>query len=72
MKCPYCKAGMEKGYIQCRDGVYWTSEKVWAAVFSSMGKDSLSLENGAGRNNTVVYAYRCSDCKKVIIEYTKE
>ena len=69
MKCPYCGKEMELGYIQCRDGVHWTSKKVFAAAFSSLGKDSLSLENGAGKNNTVIYAYKCGDCKKVIIEY---
>ena len=72
MKCPYCGKEMELGYIQCRDGVHWTSKKAFAAAFSSLGKDSLSLENGAGRNNTVVYAYKCGDCKKVIIEYTRD
>ena len=72
MKCPYCGKEMELGYIQCRDGVHWTSKKVFAAALSEFGKDSLSLENGAGRNNTVVYAYKCGDCKKVIIEYTRD
>lgn len=71
MKCPYCEKEMEKGYIQCRDGVHWTSKKVFAAALSEFGKDSLSLENGAGRNNSVVYAYKCDDCKKVIIDYMK-
>ena len=70
MKCPYCEKEMELGYIQCRDGVYWTSKKVFAAALSAFGKDCTSLENGAGRNNTAVYAYKCSSCKKVMIDYT--
>ena len=69
MKCPYCEKEMELGYIQCRDGLHWTSKKVFAAALSGFGKDCISLENGAGRNNTVVYAYKCSECKKVIIDY---
>lgn len=69
MKCPYCEKEMELGYIQSRDGMYWTSKKVFAPVLSGLVKDSISLENGAGRNNTVVYAYKCSACKKVIIEF---
>ena len=72
MKCPYCQKEMELGYIQCRDGVNWTSKKVFVAALSFLGKDSLSLENGAGKSNTVVYAYKCSGCKKVIIEYTED
>ena len=70
MKCPYCENEMELGYIQCRDGVYWTSKKVFAAALSVFGKDCTSLENGAGNNNTAVYAYKCSSCKKVMIDYT--
>lgn len=70
MKCPYCKQEMELGYIQCRDGVQWTSKKVFAAALSQFAKDSVSLENGAGRNNTAVYANKCSTCKKVIIDYS--
>ena len=71
MKCPYCEKEMEKGYIQCRDGVHWTPKKQLVAALSEFGKDSISLENGAGRNNTVIYAYKCGDCKKVIIDYEK-
>ena len=69
MKCPFCEKEMEKGYIQCRDGVHWTPKKQLVAALAEFGKDSVSLENGAGRNNTVVYAYKCGDCKKVIIDY---
>ena len=25
MKCPYCQKDMEKGFIQCRDGIHWTA-----------------------------------------------
>ncbi len=70
MKCPYCEKEMEKGYIQCRDGVHWTPKKVFVAALSEFGKDSVSLENGVG-NNRAVYAYKCGDCKKVIIDYEK-
>lgn len=27
MKCPYCQQEMEPGYIQCRDGVYWSEKE---------------------------------------------
>ena len=70
MKCPYCQKEMEQGYIQCRDGVNWTPKKQLVAALSCFGKGSISLENGAGRNSAV-YAYHCSDCEKVIIDYQK-
>ena len=72
MKCPYCEKEMELGYIQCRDGVHWTSKKMFVAALSAFGKNSFPLENGAGINNTAVYAYRCSECKKVIIDYSTD
>ena len=70
MKCPYCQKEMETGFIQCRDGVTWTPKKQMVAALSRLGKDSLSLENGAG-NDRVVYACKCGDCEKIIIDYAK-
>ena len=70
MKCPYCQKELEKGFIQCRDGIHWTPKKQLVAALSEFGKDSVSLENGVG-NNRAVYAYHCADCKKVIIDYEK-
>lgn len=70
MKCPYCQKEMEKGFIQCRDGLHWTPKKQLIAALSEFGKDSISLENGVG-NNRAVYAYHCADCQKVIIDYAK-
>ena len=30
----------------------------------------MSLANGAADNSKTVYAYRCSECKKVVIDYS--
>ena len=69
MKCPYCEREMEQGYIQCRDGVTWTAKRQPIAALSSFGKDSVSLANGAAKHSRTVFAHRCRNCKKVIIEY---
>ena len=69
MKCPYCNKEMKLGYIQCRDGVTWTSKKQLVAALSFLCTDSVSLENGAANNSRTVYAYKCGRCKKVIIDY---
>ena len=69
MKCPYCNNEMELGYIQCRDGVTWTPKKQLIAALSILGKGSISLKNGAAENSRAVYAQRCKECKKVIIDY---
>lgn len=72
MLCPYCQNEMELGYIQCRDGVTWTPKKQLISSLSFLGKGAVSLENGAADNSTTVYAYKCADCKKVIIDYASE
>lgn len=70
MKCPYCGKEMTLGYIQCRDGVRWTLKKQLVAALSSFGKESTSLANGAADNSKTVYAYKCGECKKVMIDYS--
>ena len=71
MMCPYCGNKMELGYIQCRDGVTWTPKKQLVAALSVLGKGSVSLANGAAESSKMVYAYKCGDCKKVVIDYGK-
>lgn len=72
MKCPYCEKEMILGYIQCRDGVYWTLNKQLVASLSSLGKGSTCLSNGAADNSSTVFAFKCEDCKKIIIDYSNE
>ncbi len=72
MKCPYCGSEMELGYIQCRDGVTWTPKKQPIAALSALGRGSITLANGAADNARAVYAYRCSHCRKVIIDYSSD
>ena len=72
MKCPYCGKEMVLGYIQCRDGVVWTPKKQLVAALSSLGRGSVSLSNTATGNARTTCAYRCEDCKKVVIDYSTE
>lgn len=72
MKCPYCSKEMELGYIQCRDGVTWTPKRQLVAALSCFGKGSISLKNSAAENSKTIYAHKCSECKKVIIDYNEE
>ncbi len=69
--CPYCGKEMELGYIQCRDGVTWTRKLVRVAALSALSRSAvrLSSESLGPFAGNAVEAYRCADCKKVIIEY---
>lgn len=70
MKCPYCGREMDLGYIQCRDGVTWTPKQQLVAALSFLGKGSVSLANSADDHSRTVYAYKCGECKKVMIDYS--
>lgn len=35
-------------------------------------RDGVSLANGAADNSRTVYAHRCSECRKVIINYADD
>ena len=69
MDCQYCKKEMEKGYIQCRDGVNWTKTKKPVASLTFLSRDCTPLFNAASKDGKAVFAYKCEDCKKVIIQY---
>ena len=71
MNCPYCTKEMQLGYIQCRDGVTWSDKEYAIKALATLHSGSISLTNGVGDKSDVVYAYRCADCKKVIIDYSK-
>ena len=71
MKCPFCDKEMTLGYIQSRDGVVWTPKKHMLSALNSYHKGITVLANGAAQSSSTVYAYKCDDCKIVIIDYSK-
>ena len=69
MECPYCKQEMERGYIQCRDGVTWTPKKQPVKALSFLAKGAVSLRNDGTSSSSTVIAYHCKNCKLVLISY---
>lgn len=64
MNCPYCNKKMEKGYIQSKQGLGRNRKKRVVVVASAWFADQpLEYEN---------VAYRCEDCKKIIIDYEQQ
>ena len=71
--CPYCGKEMEFGYIQCRDGVTWTRKLVRVAALAALSRSAVRLSYALGPfDGSAVEAYRCADCKKVVIEYDED
>lgn len=74
MKCPYCGKEMTLGYIQSRDGVYWTEKKRFIAALPLDGGKKLAVgrEQSCGDTNGYVEAWNCWTCKKILIDYEGE
>lgn len=72
MECPYCGKEMALGYIQCRDGVYWAEKIRPVAAITLFAGNIINLETdnvGVIFGGHATVAYRCPDCKKIIIDY---
>lgn len=73
MKCPYCNEEMMSGYIQCRDGVYWSDKKRMIATIPPINGNSIDLGtiiDGSYKSYTT--AYNCPKCNKIIIDYSEK
>lgn len=70
MKCPYCNNEMQKGYVQNRDGVYWTPKKQWLPAFAFVADGAIPLgRDDKFMSKSIATAYNCTHCKRVIIFY---
>ena len=68
MICPYCQGEMTKGYIQCRDGVYWTPDRALVSALSGIKKGAVPLRNHPEYPSNTAIGYFCPKCRKVIID----
>ena len=68
MICPYCGKEMTPGYIQCRDGVFWTPRKTYVAALSFAKKGAIRLSSQSSMFSSESIAYLCPDCQKIIID----
>lgn len=71
MKCPYCGNEMINGFVQGSRGFFFAVEKhsVWFWPDRSKGEFLLSSNNFTV---PTCAAYHCSNCKKVILDYSIE
>ena len=73
MKCPYCGDRMQMGFVQCRDGVYWTPRKQWVSTFAPLAHGAIPLgKDDKLMKNSKADAFHCGQCKAVIIVYGEE
>ena len=71
MNCPYCQKPMESGFIQCRDGVFWTAKERPVAALPLMGGPRIDLSDGESGpfRGRKAPAFCCKDCKKILLDY---
>ncbi len=70
MICPYCNNEMRKGFVQCRDGVYWTPKKQWVSALASLASGAIPIgTDDKLMPNSKAIAYNCENCKNVMIPY---
>lgn len=70
MICKKCGKEMIKGYIQCRDGVFW-DEKLRKVAALPLSGSALKLSGDASGpfSGSAVEAYHCRECRTITIEY---
>lgn len=71
MKCPFCDKEMVDGVVQSAREIFFTTQprNGWMGFKPYTGDTSLSWHN---LTRPTCVAYRCVDCKKVILDYTIE
>ena len=72
MKCPYCSEEMIRGYLMSsRDITFAVDNVTMTKVFRIKKSDDLDLSKGSG---VIPHceAYRCSSCKKILIDYANK
>ena len=71
MKCPYCGKEMTMGYIQNREGVYWTEKKRKVAALLAGGGNTIQLGDLTSNPFCMgeTEAWNCQACKTIIIPY---
>lgn len=73
MKCPYCGKEMTLGYIQCRDGISWSEKLRVVAALPALDSSAITLASGGGAiSGAAVEAFRCCECKKIVIDYAND
>lgn len=74
MKCPYCGNEMESGFLtsdaRC---IAWRRERHESGLVSrSDGSAGVQLARKTLGTAVVEKAYRCGECRKIVIDYSDE
>jgi DNA-directed RNA polymerase subunit RPC12/RpoP len=69
MKCPYCNDDMKYGVIQSPHEINWKPKKAKFFGAAAFHRDAIILSEVSFLYGSCVVAYRCTRCRKIIIDY---
>ena len=69
MKCPYCNKETEAGVIQSQHAIRWQKNRYF---FITHKESDVTLSEQNFWKGSAIKAYHCTDCKKIIIDYSVE
>lgn len=72
MLCPYCQNEMTDGFIQSRDGVFWTPERAMIPSLAFLKRSAVPLGSEPGMTFSAARACLCRACNKVIIDINRD
>ncbi|MBQ8517976.1 MAG: hypothetical protein IJ455_00015 [Agathobacter sp.] len=68
MICPYCNDEMELGVIQSQHEINWSNKRRFLSS-SAINDDVVVLSEFSFLRGSVVEAYLCRKCRKVMIDF---
>ena len=73
MLCPYCGKEMTKGFLQCRDGLWWSEKERPVAALPFFSGERIDLSGGAAGafSGSATVAWCCKGCEKIIVDYSE-
>ena len=74
MECPYCKKNMHWGYISASGGgfLYWVGTLANRTIFIQNTDGYMRLSKARLITSPAKLAWKCEDCKKLIVDYEIE
>lgn len=69
MKCPFCGVEMEQGALQSTHGVYWVNRPAKLSPPQWMKKAEGLCDVDNYFQSPYVPASRCTQCRKIIVDY---
>lgn len=70
MQCPYCGGKMEEGLIHSARRIIYVTKKIAGGTFALTKPGDIVLSK-YNMISPECAAYRCSVCKKIIVEYSE-